>query len=104
VVQEFPCRDFIFADSSDEVVEEEIKAQEPTPSVSSSSKENPSKEPIKEAPVVELSKKSLAEAKTKRRKKDPKLDLSPETHQASPSLSDLSTCVFAISWNLHYCD
>jgi hypothetical protein len=57
-------------------------------------KENPPKEPVKEAPVVELPKKSLAEVKTKRRKKDPKLDLSLEKHQATPPLSDVRTPLF----------
>jgi hypothetical protein len=61
------------------------------PRVSLASKENPSKEPIKEAPVVELPKKSVVDAKTKRRRKDlTRLDLSLEKHQSVPSLNDAS--------------
>jgi hypothetical protein len=59
VVRGFSCRNLRFADSGDEAVEEEPKAQEPMPSVSSASKGNPAKEPVKEAPVLELPKKSL---------------------------------------------
>jgi hypothetical protein len=104
VVRVFPCCYFIFADSSDEVIEEEPKAQEPPPSISSASKGNPSKEPIKEALIIELPKKSTAEAKTKRRRKDPmQLDLSLKKHQVAPSLDDISTLLCYIL-ELCYCN
>jgi hypothetical protein len=104
VVQEFSCRNLIFVDSSDEIVKEVPKAQEPTPSISSDSKGNPPKEPVKEAPIVELPKKYLAEAKTKCRKKDlTRLDLSMEKHQAAPSLNDVSTLLCYL-FELCYCN
>jgi hypothetical protein len=61
VVREFSFCSLIFADFSEEAVEEETKAQEPVPSVSSASKGNSSKEPVKEAPAVGLPKKSMVD-------------------------------------------
>jgi hypothetical protein len=65
---------------------------------------NPSKDPSKDAPVAELLKKSVAEAKTKRRKKDlMQPDLSLEKYQAVPSLNDVSVllCYLLELW---YCN
>jgi hypothetical protein len=90
LVRRFSCRQLRFVDSREETVEE-AKAQEPAPSISSASMKNPSKDPSKDAPVVELLKNSMAEAKTKCRKKDlTQPDISLEKHQDVPSLNDVS--------------
>jgi hypothetical protein len=90
------------SDSSDEVVEEEAKVQKLTPSVSSASKENLLKEPIKEAPTSEQPKKAATKAKTKRRKKDTlRLELSLEQHQNAPSLNDVSMFLLSLRSTLY---
>jgi hypothetical protein len=76
--------------------------QKLTPSVSSASKENLSKEPIKEAPTSEQPKKVATEAKTKRRKKDTlRLQLSLEQHQTAPSLNDVSMFLLSLQSTLY---
>jgi hypothetical protein len=86
VVQGFSCRNLRFADSSDEVVEEEPKAEEPTPSVGKSAKgarQRGSRSGVAKNVI------GGGENQTPQDLTQP--DLSLEKHQAAPSLNDAST-------------